>query len=95
MPVQVSRSFAPSHSNFSQEYRTVNCRILGAGSMLFAALMPAVWSGGQTAAILGLEAVLCLTLLGLRGRVHRNLCSTWELHSQAVLRRAARVVESD
>lgn len=95
MSAGMSRSFAPRRPKLSQELSAVNKRILGAGSMLFAALVPAIWSGSQSAAILGIESVLCLCLLGMRSRAHRNLWSTWELRSQEVLRGAAAVVEAD
>jgi len=79
----------------SQEISNVNKRILGAGAVLFAALLPAVWSGSQTAAIFSVEALLCLTLRGLRTGAHRRLWKAWEIDSQQVLRCATAVIESD
>jgi len=79
----------------SREISSVNKRIMGAAAVFVAALLPAVWSGSQTAAIFALEALLCLTLIGLRTRAHRRLWNAWEIESQAVLRCATAVIESD
>jgi hypothetical protein len=87
--IEITRPGLPAHSRIAYRLRQglsgANKRILGSGVLLFAALLPAVWSGSQTATIFALESALCLVMLAMKGRVDGKLWDAWELRAQTVL----------